>query len=260
MQPSYAKRRTSASRACRRNLGARMGPLNSSRQPESNGFRLGAPLFASQPTGHDEIVPGPDNRFDKDQPERHGARVPQSLLGRLRRGQGSGPTAAERRRSGVARPRPTDPGAQWSSALETALKDSTHFVVLVGEAGLQRWVDREVRYALDRNTGHSRASPSDPDRLPTCRAHYPGDRIRRSLVAELRDPARASSLSVQPSLFLRRVGIYIFTFEAGSSFTRVTACQLTHSPFVGFIARLRPRLASFPARTLASYQVLPTTT
>jgi formylglycine-generating enzyme required for sulfatase activity len=44
------------------------------------------------------------------------------------------------------------PGEQWSSALETALKDSTHFVVLVGAAGVQRWVDREVRYALDRNT------------------------------------------------------------------------------------------------------------
>jgi formylglycine-generating enzyme required for sulfatase activity len=44
------------------------------------------------------------------------------------------------------------PGEQWSSVLETALRDSTHFVVLVGETGVQRWVDREVRYALDRNT------------------------------------------------------------------------------------------------------------
>src|ERR1035438_10746662 len=44
------------------------------------------------------------------------------------------------------------PGEQWSPALEAALKDSSHFVVLVGEAGVQRWVDREVRYALDRNT------------------------------------------------------------------------------------------------------------
>src|SRR5262245_52149108 len=44
------------------------------------------------------------------------------------------------------------PGDRWSPALEAALKDSTHFVVLVGETGVQRWVDREVRYALDRNT------------------------------------------------------------------------------------------------------------
>src|SRR5271165_1378700 len=44
------------------------------------------------------------------------------------------------------------PGAPWLSALEDALQDSTHFVVLVGETGVQRWVDREVRYALDRNT------------------------------------------------------------------------------------------------------------
>ena len=44
------------------------------------------------------------------------------------------------------------PGDQWPVKLEEALKDSTHFVVLVGESGVQRWVDREVRYALDRNT------------------------------------------------------------------------------------------------------------
>ena len=44
------------------------------------------------------------------------------------------------------------PGEQWSKALEEALKDSGHFVVLVGETGVQRWVDREVRYALNRNT------------------------------------------------------------------------------------------------------------
>lgn len=36
-------------------------------------------------------------------------------------------------------------GSPWLSALEDALKDSTHFVVLVGETGVQRWVDREVR-------------------------------------------------------------------------------------------------------------------
>jgi hypothetical protein len=37
-----------------------------------------------------------------------------------------------------------------------------------------------------------------------------------------------------------RVGVHIVTFEACSSFTRVTACKVAHPPFVGFIARLHP--------------------
>ena len=73
----------------------------------------------------------------------------------------------------------------------------------------------------------------------------PVDRIRCLLVVELRDPARVSSLPVQPSPFVRRVGVHDFTFEACSSFTRVTACKVAHPPFVGFIARLRPD--RFPA-------------
>ena len=81
----------------------------------------------------------------------------------------------------------------------------------------------------------------------------PVDRIRCSLVGELRVPARVSSLSVLPSPFLGRVGVHITTFEACSSFTRVTACRVAHPPYVGFIARLRP--GQFPgsgARKLPS--------
>ena len=44
------------------------------------------------------------------------------------------------------------PGNPWLPALEAALEASTQFVVLVGETGVQRWVEREVRYALERNT------------------------------------------------------------------------------------------------------------
>ena len=44
------------------------------------------------------------------------------------------------------------PGQPWLPTLEAALASSTHFVVLVGPAGVQRWVEREVRYALERNT------------------------------------------------------------------------------------------------------------
>src|SRR5205823_3741189 len=72
----------------------------------------------------------------------------------------------------------------------------------------------------------------------------PADRNRCLLVPSL--PAR-------PSPFFRRVGIHIVTFEACSSFTHVTACTVAHPPYVGFIARLRPR--PFPgsdARKLSS--------
>ena len=81
----------------------------------------------------------------------------------------------------------------------------------------------------------------------------PVDRIRCSLVDEWRDPAPGSSLPVQPSPPLGRVGIHNSTFEACSNFTRVTAYMVAHPPFVGFIARLRSR--RFPgsnARKLSS--------
>src|SRR5262249_40305749 len=68
----------------------------------------------------------------------------------------------------------------------------------------------------------------------------PVDRIRCSLVGGLRVPARVSSLSIQPSPFLGRVGVHITTFEACSNFTRGTALKVAHPPYVGFIARLRP--------------------
>ena len=45
----------------------------------------------------------------------------------------------------------------------------------------------------------------------------------------------------------------LLTFEACSSFTRVTACTVAHPPYVGFIARLRPgRFPSSGARKLPS--------
>lgn len=44
------------------------------------------------------------------------------------------------------------PGSPWAKELEAALKASTHFVVLVGATGVQKWAEREVRYAIERNT------------------------------------------------------------------------------------------------------------
>ena len=66
-------------------------------------------------------------------------------------------------------------------------------------------------------------------------------------------PRRVSSLSVQPSPLPGRVGVHITSFEACSSFTRVTACTVAPPPYVGFIARLRPgRLLGSDARKLPS--------
>jgi len=89
--------------------------------------------------------------------------------------------------------------------------------------------------------------------FPTCRAQYPGGPDQVLVGWRVARSRGFSSLSVQPSPFWGRVGIHIVTFEACSSFTRVTACKVAHPPYVGFIARLRP--GQFPgsdARKLPS--------
>ena len=44
------------------------------------------------------------------------------------------------------------PGDRWMEALEEALQKASGFAVYVGRSGVKNWVDREVRFALDRNT------------------------------------------------------------------------------------------------------------
>ncbi len=85
--------------------------------------------------------------------------------------------------------------------------------------------------------------------LPTCRAHYPGGP----------EPVRVSVASrpVQPSPFLRRVGVHDFTFEACSGFTRVTACWVAQPPEVAFVTRLR--LDPLPNQAACQLPDLPTT-
>ena len=105
-----------------------------------------------------------------------------------------------------------------------------------------------------RDLRQSRASPTDPDRLPCMPCSLPrwtGTGARRLL--SWRAPAPGPSLSVQPSPQYRRASIRIFTFQACSSFTRVTACKVAHPPCLGFIARLRPdRFPGSDARKLPS--------
>ena len=85
--------------------------------------------------------------------------------------------------------------------------------------------------------------------LSTCRAHYPGGP----------EPVRVSVASrpVQPSPFLRRVGVHDFTFEACSGFTRVTACRVAQPPSAAFVTRLQP--GPLPAQAACQLPDLPTT-
>ena len=68
--------------------------------------------------------------------------------------------------------------------------------------------------------------------LPACRAPYPGGsrRVHASIASPL----------TRPSPFPRRVGIRIFTFEAFSGFTHVTARWIAQPPKAAFVTRLRP--------------------
>src|SRR4051794_19937389 len=44
------------------------------------------------------------------------------------------------------------PGDNWMATLETAIHQSSAMIVYVGRTGVQAWVDREVRFGLERNT------------------------------------------------------------------------------------------------------------
>ena len=82
-----------------------------------------------------------------------------------------------------------------------------------------------------------------------CCAHYPGGP----------EPVRTSvaSRSVRPSPLFRRVGVHDFTFEACSSFTRVTACRVARPPEVALVTRLRP--GRLPGQAACQLPDLPTT-
>ena len=53
-------------------------------------------------------------------------------------------------------------------------------------------------------------------------------------------PLSIASPSTRPSPLFRRVGIHIFTFEACSGFTHVTARWIAQPPKAAFVTRLRP--------------------
>jgi hypothetical protein len=103
---------------------------------------------------------------------------------------------------------------------------------------------------LEAQTHQPGSPPITQIAFLTCRAHYPGGPNRCVSV---------SFLSARPSPVNRRVGIHDFTFEACSSFTRVTACKVACPPKGGCLSRgFDP--ASYPTEPLGSYHVLPRTT
>src|ERR1700722_9050550 len=67
----------------------------------------------------------------------------------------------------------------------------------------------------------------------------------------LRVPAPGSSEWARPSPLKRRVGVHIASFEACSSFTRVTACQVARPPFRGLCREVSARPVSRPHRSPA---------
>src|SRR5215216_3387848 len=94
---------------------------------------------------------------------------------------------------------------------------------------------RPTRRLCDGGVASPRRDGSPPMTritFPTCRAPYPGG-SRRVLVS-------IASPLTRPSPFPRRVGIRIFTFEASSGFTRVTARWIAQPPKAAFVTRLRP--------------------
>jgi len=92
--------------------------------------------------------------------------------------------------------------------------------------------------------------------LPARRAHTPVDRIRKSLVGELRVPAPVSSLSMQPPPLSGRVGVRITTFEASEASYALRPAELLvyHTEALS----RGSTLAGFPTRAPAT-KIEPTT-
>lgn len=105
----------------------------------------------------------------------------------------------------------------------------------------------------------SRASPNYPDRLSGMPCLLPRwiEQVL-SVMAIRRAPAPGSSLFARPSLLIGQVGIHDFPFEACSSFTHVTACQIAHPPKVDFVheAPVRPVPRPDGSQATESYRQL----
>src|SRR5208282_1067819 len=83
--------------------------------------------------------------------------------------------------------------------------------------------------------------------LPARRAHYPdgSERVHLSI----------ASPSARPSPLFRRVGIHIFTFEACSGFTHVTARWIAQPPNGGLCHEAPARPVAQPSRSSATRSI-----
>jgi len=93
--------------------------------------------------------------------------------------------------------------------------------------------DRHQLRRWRRNLRPLRVSPDYPD-------HHSGVPCPLTPADRDRCSCRLLACRTRPSPFLSRVGIRIFTFEACSGFTRVTARRIAQPPKAAFVARLRP--------------------
>jgi hypothetical protein len=202
---------------------------------------LNMPAFAGHTTGRADF-PHPAFRLASSQGPRRGPGVPAcpargarlrlaielspttpDLIGRVwahRQSPASSSSSKARQKSGPFPP-PELPGLTG----RTTLSDS-----------------RPVRCQTQRRSRDLRPRGSPPITritLPACHAHYPdgSERVRLSI----------ASPSTRPSPLFRRVGIHIFTFEACSGFTHVTARWIAQPPKAAFVTRLQP--GQSPSRT-----------
>ncbi|HUP43090.1 MAG TPA: TIR domain-containing protein [Thermoanaerobaculia bacterium] len=148
------------------------------------------------------------------------------------------------------------PGDEWMRELEVALDGSEAFAVYIGRTGIMRWIGREVRVALDRNTQDPRfrfipilGPGADPKALPRFVAQHQwvdlrdGDldpvKIRQLVGSILSRPAAAVSLLPPEEPPFR--GLLTFGAEHALLFfgrdreTRELLERLRGSPFLAVI-------------------------
>ena len=148
------------------------------------------------------------------------------------------------------------PGDEWMRELEAALDGSEAFAVYIGRTGIMRWIGREVRVALDRNTQDPRfrfipilGPGADPAALPRFVAQHhwldlrDGDhepaKIRQLVESLLSRPAEAISLLPPEEPPFR--GLLSFGAEHALLFfgrdreTRELVERLQGSPFLAVI-------------------------
>src|SRR5450755_2836513 len=133
----------------------------------------------------------------------------------------------------------------FQSTSEVRVLSSTGVTRLHWSYDPLRLPDRPPSYRCCWRTSSTGTGPPEFTKttFPACRAQYLGG------------PNRCLSVSspfARPSPINRRVGIHDFTFEACSSFTRVTACKVAARPTADFCPEASTRPVARPSRSVAT--------